>query len=176
MRGKGNLLLTGRLGDVMKESAQAALTYLRARGGPWGVSDDFLKDHDIHIHIPEGATPKDGPSAGITLATALLSALTNVSVPADIAMTGEITLRGHILPIGGLAEKVMASRRAQLQKVFVPLGNRADWFDLDADLRNGLQVEFVENIEQVWAQLFRREARPKQSRGRAARSGVHGTP
>jgi ATP-dependent Lon protease len=154
MKGKGNLLLTGRLGDVMKESAQAAISFLRAHGKPWGVPDDFLKTHDIHVHIPEGGTPKDGPSAGITLATAILSALSNRPVPADVAMTGEITLRGHILPIGGLAEKVMAARRAEIRKLFVPAANRVDWFDLDEDLRTDMAVEFVENIEEIWKDIF----------------------
>jgi ATP-dependent Lon protease len=139
---------------VMKESAQAAISYLRAHGHAWGVPDEFLKGHDIHIHIPDAGTPKDGPSAGITLATALLSALTSRPVPADIAMTGEITLRGHVLPIGGLAEKVMAARRAFIRKVFVPEANRVDWFDLDEDLRSDIIVEFVENVEQVWKDIF----------------------
>ena len=172
MKGKGALLLTGRLGDVMKESAQAAISFLRTHGKAWGVPDEFLKGHDIHIHIPDGATPKDGPSAGITLATALLSAIVGKPVPADIAMTGEITLRGHILPIGGLAEKTMAARRAQIRKLFIPEANRVDWFDLDEDLRTDIAVEFVENVEQVWKELFpakgasaakRRGARPSTS-------------
>ncbi len=167
MRGKGNLMLTGRLGEVMKESAQAAISYLRAHGKAWGVPDEFLKGHDIHIHIPDAGTPKDGPSAGITLATALLSAITGRPVPADIAMTGEITLRGHVLPIGGLAEKVMAARRAHLRKVYVPEANRVDWFDLDEDLRTDIAVEFVANVEQVWKDIF---APPQRSRAKRASS------
>ena len=157
MPGKGQILLTGRLGDVMKESAQAAMSFLRSHARDWGVPDDLLAQRDIHVHIPEGATPKDGPSAGITLATALLSAIVGQSVPADIAMTGEITLRGHVLSIGGLAEKIMAARRAQIRKVFVPATNQVDWFDLDADLRDGIEVEFVESVEQVWNNIFPQE-------------------
>ncbi|HEY3294728.1 MAG TPA: endopeptidase La [bacterium] len=172
MKGKGTLLLTGRLGDVMKESAQAAISFLRAHGRPWGVPDEFLKGHDVHIHIPEGGTPKDGPSAGITLATALLSALTGRAVPADIAMTGEITLRGHVLPIGGLAEKIMAARRAGIKKVFVPETNRVDWFDLDEDLRSDIAVVFVDHVEQVWVEVFPPSQSPpsKRDSARAARS------
>jgi ATP-dependent Lon protease len=170
MKGKGALLLTGRLGDVMKESAQAAVSYLRSHGKPWGVPDGFVKDKDIHIHIPEGATPKDGPSAGITLATAMLSAITGRRVPPDIAMTGEITLRGHVLPIGGLAEKVMAARRAQIKKVFVPAANRVDWFDLDPDLRSDIDVQFVENIEEVWNDLFAAKPKPRKSRAKVTQA------
>ncbi|MBU0508379.1 endopeptidase La, partial [bacterium] len=156
MKGKGNLLLTGRLGEVMKESAQAAVSFLRSRGAPWGVPGDFLKLQDVHIHIPEGATPKDGPSAGITLATALLSAIAGRPVPPDVAMTGEITLRGNVLPIGGLAEKVVAAKRAKINTLYVPEANRVDWFDLDPELREGTSVHFVENVEQLWNHVFPR--------------------
>jgi ATP-dependent Lon protease len=130
------------------------VSFLRSRGKPWGVSENFLKDQDVHIHIPEAATPKDGPSAGITLATALLSALVGKPVPGDVAMTGEITLRGHILPVGGLAEKLMAARRAGICKLYVPAANRPDWFDLTAELREGVDAVFVENIEEVWNDIF----------------------
>ncbi|RPH93250.1 endopeptidase La [candidate division KSB1 bacterium] len=170
MKGKGNLLLTGRLGDVMKESAQAAVSFLRSRGAPWGVPENFLKDHDIHIHIPEGATPKDGPSAGITLATALLSAIIGRPVPPDIAMTGEITLRGNILPIGGLAEKVMAARRAQIKKIFVPATNRPDWADLDAELHKDISIQFVDHIEEVWQDIFASKRGKARSNRRSSRS------
>jgi ATP-dependent Lon protease len=174
MPGKGVMLLTGRLGEVMKESAQAAVSFLRSRGATWGVPATFTKDHDIHIHIPEGGTPKDGPSAGITLATALLSAIIKQGVPADIAMTGEITLRGHVLPIGGLAEKVMAARRAGIRKLFIPATNRADWFDLDGDLRTDIEVEFIESVEDVWQQIFTKpgEKPPAPRRARARRTGI----
>ena len=173
MKGKGQLLLTGRLGDVMKESAQAAVSFLRSRGAPWNVPADFLKTQDVHIHIPEGATPKDGPSAGVTLATALLSAICGKPVPPDLAMTGEITLRGNVLPIGGLAEKVVAARRAQIRTLFVPEANRVDWFDLDAELRDGMTVHFVENVEQLWNHVFPRAK--KSTRANAARRRASST-
>lgn len=154
MKGKGNILMTGRLGEVMKESAQAAVSYLRSHGTVWGVPADVLSKQDIHVHIPEGGTPKDGPSAGITLATAVMSAITGRSVPADAAMTGEITLRGYVLPIGGLAEKVMAAKRAGIQRILIPLANKADWFDLNSELRKGVRAIFVDSIEEVWTDLF----------------------
>jgi len=169
MKGKGNLLLTGRLGEVMKESAQAAVSFLRSRGKPWGVSETFLKDQDVHIHIPEAATPKDGPSAGITLATALLSAVVGKPVPADLAMTGEITLRGHVLPVGGLAEKLMAARRAGICKLYIPAANRPDWFDLDTQLREGVDAVFVESIEEVWNDIFRAPSAKASSSHRLSR-------
>jgi ATP-dependent Lon protease len=154
MKGKGNIQLTGRLGDVMKESAHAAMSYLRAYGQEWGVNSDFLSECDVHFHIPEAATPKDGPSAGITLATALLSALTATPVPADIAMTGEITLRGHVLPIGGLAEKTMAAKRAGIRKLVVPSDNRSDWGELDKQLKQGMNFVFADSISDVWREVF----------------------
>lgn len=154
MKGKGAIQLTGRLGDVMKESAHAAVSFIRAHGGDWGVSPDFVTKCDVHFHIPEAATPKDGPSAGITLATALLSALTSTPVPADIAMTGEITLRGHVLPIGGLAEKTMAAKRAGIRKLIIPAENEPDWHELDLALRKGMEVVFADNIATVWRELF----------------------
>jgi ATP-dependent Lon protease len=157
MPGKGNILLTGRLGDVMKESAQAAMSFLRSHAREWGVPDDLLQQCDIHVHIPEGATPKDGPSAGITLATSLLSAIIGQPVPGDVALTGEITLRGHVLAVGGLAEKTMAARRAGIRKMFIPAHNRVDWFDLDNDLREGMEVEFIENVQEVWNEIFPKE-------------------
>ncbi len=154
MKGKGAIQLTGRLGDVMKESAHAAVSFIRAYGGDWGVHADFVQKCDVHFHIPEAATPKDGPSAGITLATALLSALTSLPVPADIAMTGEITLRGYVLPIGGLAEKTMAAKRAGIRKLIIPAENEPDWLELDKPLRSGLEVVYAENIVDVWRVLF----------------------
>ncbi|MCC6477261.1 endopeptidase La [bacterium] len=154
MKGKGTIQLTGRLGDVMKESAHAAMSFLRAYGQEWGVNADFLSECDVHFHIPEAATPKDGPSAGITLATALLSALTATPVPADIAMTGEITLRGHVLPIGGLAEKTMAAKRAGIRRLVVPSDNRSDWAELDKQLKQGMTFVFADNITEVWHEVF----------------------
>ena len=162
MKGKGAIQLTGRLGDVMKESAHAAMSFIRAHGSDWGVQADFVQKLDVHFHIPEAATPKDGPSAGITLATALLSALTSAPVPADIAMTGEITLRGYVLPIGGLAEKTMAAKRAGIRKLIVPAENEPDWKELDEPLRDGMDVIFAENITDVWRELF-----PVKKRSRA---------
>jgi ATP-dependent Lon protease len=166
MKGKGNVQLTGRLGDVMKESAHAAVSFLRSHGDDWGIASDFVAKMDIHFHIPEAATPKDGPSAGITMATALLSAVMEKPVPPDVAMTGEITLRGHVLPIGGLPEKVMAAKRAKISRIYIPADNHADWEELDASLRDGLEVKFVESIEEVWKDIFPAPAtrvRPRSS-------------
>jgi len=172
MKGKGAVQLTGRLGDVMKESAHAAVSYIRAYGGEWGVSADFVSKYDIHFHIPEAATPKDGPSAGITLATALLSALTSVPVPADIAMTGEITLRGYVLPIGGLAEKTMAAKRAGIRRLLVPAENEPDWLELDKPLRQGMEAVFVDNIADVWRTLFPVKKSSSRSAASASQEGA----
>jgi ATP-dependent Lon protease len=170
MKGKGAIQLTGRLGDVMKESAHAAMSFIRAYGSDWGVQADFIQKLDVHFHIPEAATPKDGPSAGITLATALLSALTAAPVPADIAMTGEITLRGFVLPIGGLAEKTMAAKRAGIRKLIIPAENEPDWLELDEQLREGMEVIFAENITDVWRELF-----PVKKRARAVSATTQDT-
>lgn len=126
MPGKGDFKLTGQIGDVMKESAQTAISYIRSVGDKWNSTRGFFREHDIHIHIPEGAVPKDGPSAGITMATAILSAITEIPVRADVAMTGEITLRGRVLPIGGLKEKLLAAKNAGMHRVLVPEKNRVD--------------------------------------------------
>ena len=149
MPGKGEFLLTGQLGDVMKESAQTGISYLRAAAGKWNISEDFFGKHDIHIHIPEGAVPKDGPSAGITMATAMLSALTEIPVRSDLAMTGEITLRGRVLPIGGLKEKLLAARKAGIKMVLVPDKNRPDVEELDAEVTQKLDIRFVSSMDQV---------------------------
>jgi len=154
MKGKGQLTLTGQLGDVMKESARAALSYIRANAENLGVNPDFYKTKEIHIHIPEGAIPKDGPSAGVTLATALLSALRNEPVPADIAMTGEITLRGNILAIGGLAEKLMAARRANIQRIIIPRKNEKDLKEIAPAVKSGLNIRLVGHIQEIWKELF----------------------
>ncbi len=149
MPGKGNLLLTGQMGDVMKESAQTALTFVRSICPDYEVADDYFEKHDLHIHIPEGAVPKDGPSAGITMATAMLSAVTGRKVLAKVAMTGEITLRGRVLPIGGLKEKILAARMAHIQKVLVPDKNRPDMAELSKEITKGLEIVYVRDMRQV---------------------------
>jgi ATP-dependent Lon protease len=147
--GKGKMTATGQLGDVMQESAQAALTYIRSRSHHLGLAKDFYKNVDIHVHVPEGAIPKDGPSAGITLATGLASALTKIKVRRDIAMTGEITLRGKVLPIGGLKEKLLAAHRAGIFEAILPEENRKDMADLPELLKTSMKLHFVEEMDQV---------------------------
>ena len=154
MPGKGILLMTGQLGDVMKESAQTALTYVRSICPEYGLADDYFEKHDLHIHIPEGAVPKDGPSAGITMATAMLSAVTGKKVLAKVAMTGEITLRGRVLPIGGLKEKILAAKMAHIKKVLVPEKNRPDIGELSKEITKGLEIIFVKNMEAVVKEAF----------------------
>ncbi len=149
MPGKGKLTLTGQLGDVMKESATAALSYVRANAERYGISRDFVDDSDIHIHVPAGAMPKDGPSAGVTMLSALVSLLTGVRVRHDVAMTGEITLRGRVLPIGGLKEKVLAAHRAGIKRVIVPEGNRADLDEVPDEIKKGLELVFASRMDQV---------------------------
>jgi ATP-dependent Lon protease len=149
MNGKGSLLLTGQMGDVMKESAHAALSYARAHAHEYGIPDDFFSSHDIHIHIPEGAIPKDGPSAGITLASALVSACTLHPVRKNIAMTGEITLRGDILPVGGVKEKVLAAHRARVRTVMIPKVNKKDLQDIPKQLRQEMNIILVKKVKDV---------------------------
>ena len=149
MPGKGEFQLTGQLGDVMKESAQAGISYIRSVSAEHQIPKKFFQEHDIHIHIPEGAVPKDGPSAGITMATAMLSAITKTPVRADVAMTGEITLRGRVLPIGGLKEKILAAKNAGIRTICVPKENEKDVNEVAAEIRKGLKIVFVENIGQV---------------------------
>jgi ATP-dependent Lon protease len=183
--GKGNLQITGQLGDVMQESAQAALTYIRSRAGDWDIDPDFFENKDIHIHVPEGAIPKDGPSAGITIATSLASALTGWPVRRDVGMTGEITLRGRVLPIGGLREKVLAAYRLKMNAVILPKQNKKDLVDLPKEAVESLEMHYVEHMDAVLDFALRqgereagrtkgkRSGKPSSSRGRASRS-AHG--
>ena len=149
MPGKGELMLTGQLGDVMKESAQAGITYIRSIAADYKVEPEFFQENDIHVHIPEGAVPKDGPSAGITMATAILSAIIKKPVRADLAMTGEITLRGRVLPIGGLKEKLLAAKYAKIKEVLVPAENKPDIQELDKEITDGLTITFVSSMKEV---------------------------
>jgi ATP-dependent Lon protease len=161
MYGSGKLQLTGQLGDVMKESAQAALSYVRTNAEKYGISKDFLEKSDIHIHIPAGAMPKDGPSAGVTMFTALVSMLTGIRVRHDVAMTGEITLRGRVLPIGGLKEKVLAAHRAGIKRVLVPERNKADLDEVPAEVKNDLEFVFVSKMDQVLEAALEEMPKPR---------------
>lgn len=154
MPGKGKLLLTGNLGDVMKESAEIAISYVRSIGKDQRIPDDYFEKNDIHIHVPEGAVPKDGPSAGITISTAVLSAVTKEKVRGDIAMTGEVTLRGNVLPIGGLKEKLLAAKNAGVQEVFVPSKNRKNVKEIDREITSGMKITYVSNMQEVIPAAF----------------------
>jgi ATP-dependent Lon protease len=157
MDGKGKLTTTGKLGEVMQESAQAALSYIRSRAHKFGLPRDFYRNLDIHVHVPEGAIPKDGPSAGITIATAITSALTKIPVRCDVAMTGEITLRGKVLPIGGLKEKLLAARRHRIFEVIIPKDNEKDLPDIPENVRNQMTLHFVESMDEVLKIALERE-------------------
>lgn len=149
MPGKGDIMLTGQLGDVMKESARTGISYIRSVSPKYQIAEDFFEKHDIHVHIPEGAVPKDGPSAGITMATAMLSAITGHKVRADLAMTGEVTLRGRVLPIGGLKEKLLAAKNAGIKTVMIPKKNQADVEELSSEITKGLEILPVEHMDEV---------------------------
>jgi ATP-dependent Lon protease len=172
MPGGKQLIVTGQLGDVMKESAQAALSYVRSKAKELHINPDFFEKNDIHIHIPAGATPKDGPSAGITMTTAIASLLTGRPVHGDLAMTGEITLRGKVLPIGGVKEKVLAARRAGIKRVILPVLNERDLDDLPAELRQELDFVLVDNIDQVLAAALEKPGQP-HSGTLASTNGLH---
>jgi ATP-dependent Lon protease len=168
VRGRGKISLTGTLGDVMKESASAAMSYVRGRADELGIAGDFYRTRDIHIHIPDGATPKDGPSAGIAIATAVASALTGIPVRGDLAMTGEITLRGRVLPIGGLKEKSVAAHRNHVADVIIPHANARELEDLPEEVRESIRFHPVKTMDEVLHLALRDAvaARPAQRRGR----------
>ena len=170
--GKGKMTATGQLGDVMKESVEAALSYTRSRAGHLGLARDFYRNIDIHVHVPEGATPKDGPSAGITIATGLASALTKIKVRRDIAMTGEITLRGKVLPIGGLKEKLLAAHRAGVFEAILPAANRKDLADLPELLKNTMKLHFVEEMDEVLGIALEEKLSPLEEETPAALANV----
>ena len=149
MPGKGRVQVTGSLGDVMKESSQAAISYIRSQSRKYKIKSDFFEKHDIHIHVPEGAVPKDGPSAGITMTTAVLSAITKKKVHGDLAMTGEVTIRGEVLPIGGLKEKLLAAKRLGIRKVLVPKFNAKDVREFHEEITDGLEIVYVKDMNQV---------------------------
>jgi ATP-dependent Lon protease len=157
MEGKGKLTITGKLGDVMQESAQAAMSYIRSRALQFGLTRDFYRNLDVHLHIPEGAIPKDGPSAGITIATTIASALTKIPVRGDLAMTGEITLRGKVLPIGGLKEKLLAAHRHGIYEAVMPMDNQKDLPDIPENIRNSMKLHFVESMDEVLKIALERE-------------------
>ena len=163
MDGHGKLILTGQLGEIMKESAQAALSYARARSAELGIEPGYFESRDVHVHLPEGAIPKDGPSAGITLAVAMLSAFTERPIRGDVAMTGEITLRGNVLPVGGIKEKVLAARRAGIKRILLPWANRRNLEEISRSLRRDLEFVLVRHVREVFDAVLR-EAGPKRER------------
>jgi ATP-dependent Lon protease len=165
MKGKGNLVLTGQLGDVMRESAQAAYSYAKSRAKELEIDEDDFNRCDLHIHIPEGAIPKDGPSAGITLATAMVSALSLRPVRKDVAMTGEITLRGNVLPVGGIKEKVLAARRARVSTIILPQQNKRDLDEVPKEPFKDIRFVFVDNMRQVFREALKEKPLPSANTG-----------
>ncbi|MCX7056043.1 MAG: endopeptidase La, partial [Proteobacteria bacterium] len=159
--GKGKMTTTGKLGDVMQESIQAALSVVRGRARKLGLTDDFYQKTDVHVHVPEGATPKDGPSAGIGMATALVSTLTKIPVRANVAMTGEITLRGEVLPIGGLKEKLLAAHRGGITTVLIPADNEKDLVEIPANIKDKLTIRPVKWIDEVLEYALERSPLPQ---------------
>lgn len=175
MPGKGSMVLTGKLGDVMKESAQAALSYVRSRSAEWGLEDDFFKNHDVHIHIPAGGIPKDGPSAGVTMLTALVSLLTGIRVRSDVAMSGELTLRGNVLPVGGIKEKVLAARRAGITRIILPERNKKDLTEIPEENKEGLEFIFAHRMDEA-LQAALIEPPPKANLETSSGSGTEEEP
>ena len=173
VEGKGKLVYTGSLGDVMQESIQAALTVVRSRSSAWGIELKDVQNSDIHVHVPEGATPKDGPSAGIAMCTALISAFTRIPVRADVAMTGEITLRGEVLPIGGLKEKLLAAHRGGIKTVVIPIENEKDLSEIPSNIKGKLNIHPVRWIDDVIRLALEKEPEPALDQG--AKSTVKST-
>jgi ATP-dependent Lon protease len=162
MKGQKGLLLTGSLGDVMKESAQAALSYIRSHGHGFNIDENFFTDSDVHIHIPAGATPKDGPSAGIAISAALLSLLKQKPIDPHIAMTGEITLTGRVLPVGGIKEKIIAANRAGIKTVLLPNENKKDLVEIPEKVKKSLSFKFVKSIKDVYETVFTQHLLPRR--------------
>ena len=156
MKGTGRIQLTGKLGEVMKESAHAALSYVRTNANRLGIYSSVFKETDIHVHVPEGAVPKDGPSAGVTITTSLVSAFTGIPVLREVAMTGEVTLRGKVLPIGGLKEKLLAAKRGMMKTVLIPAKNEKDLTEIPDEIKNELQILAVEKVDMVLGQALER--------------------